>query len=278
MTRPNRAATAILAMSLIFIGSAATRAEPAKGSGAWAAAPLSKARLVAAGGLDRETATPLYRLGLDLSLEGKAHTYWRMPGDAGVPPKISFEGSRNLAAGDLSFPLPQRLDEAGLQVFGYTGAVLLPLDVRPKEAGKPVHVAVTLDFAACEKICIPAQVRLTIDLDPKAAPGAEATRLAEARSLLPRPIANGEAGLRLDIVPGTAGGKPVWHVRAKEGGPLRDLFVEAPDGWYLEARKTDAGFDLVAADAPKAPAYPLPVTLTLAGARAFEMKVALTQP
>jgi DsbC/DsbD-like thiol-disulfide interchange protein len=251
-------------------------ARAAEAETGWVAGPLSQARLVAAGGLDGEG---VYRLALEIALKGDAHTYWRSPGDAGVPPKLSIEGSRNLKSADLSYPAPTRMEEAGLQVFGYRGALLLPLDVVPADRARPVHLAVTFSYAACEKICIPAEARAELDLTPNAPPSAQTARIAAARVGLPTLTTNGGA---VTLAASAAkGAEPAsWHVRiAKPEGPWRDLFAEAPDGWFFETRPQADGFDLVAVEKPKAPQYPVVVTLTLAGTeRAFETKLALPAP
>jgi DsbC/DsbD-like thiol-disulfide interchange protein len=251
-------------------------ARAAEAETGWVPGPLSKARLVAAGGLDGEG---VYRLALEIALKGDAQTYWRSPGDAGVPPKLSVEGSRNLKSADLSYPAPTRMEEAGLQVFGYRGALLLPLDVVPADRARPVHLAVTFSYAACEKICIPAEARAELDLTPDAPPSAQTERIAAARAGLPERTANGGA-VTLDVTAAKGAEPASWRVRiAKPAGPWRDLFAEAPDGWFFETRPQADGFDLVAVEKPKAPQYPVDVTLTLARAeRAFETKLALPAP
>lgn len=268
-------ARAVSAAGALFF-SAAAAAAPAET--AWMPGALSKARLVAAGGLESAGAAPVYRLALDIALTGEAHTYWRMPGDAGVPPTISFEGSENLQSADLSFPAPQRLDEAGLQIFGYKGGVLLPLAVTPKDATRPVRLTFVFTYAACEKICIPADARATLTLEPSAAASAHAGRIAAAAAAVPQKTRNGEA-VRLDLA-SVDSAKPAWLVKVTSPeGPWRDLFAEGQDGWYFETRRTPEGFKLVAAETPKDAAYPAQVRLTLASERAaFDLTVEATSP
>jgi DsbC/DsbD-like thiol-disulfide interchange protein len=275
-----RKVRAISAFGALFLSAAATAA-PAET--AWMPGALSKARLVAAGGLDRQAALPVHRLAIEIALTGDAHTYWRMPGDAGVPPTINFEGSQNLKSAELAFPVPQRIDEAGLQIFGYKGSVLLPLSATPADPSKPVRLVFTFTYAACEKICIPADARATLELDPRAKPSAHAPRIAAATAAVPQRSRNGEAAT-LDLSKAesgkSAGEKPAWAVKvAAPAGAWTDLFAEAPDGWYFETSKTPEGFRLVAADKPKDATYPVPVRLTLAGERAsFDIDVEVPSP
>ncbi|MDB5650377.1 MAG: hypothetical protein JWL62_1897 [Hyphomicrobiales bacterium] len=267
---PNHQAALAKTYFAVFAAIFSLSAPALAAESAWSPGPLSQARLLVAGGLD---GAGTYRLAIEIALKGEAHTYWRMPGDAGVPPNLSTEGSQNVASAALLYPAPIRLEEAGLSVFGYRGALVLPLDVVPLDPAKPVHLTVAFSYAACEKICIPAEARASLDLTPKAPPSAEAGRVAQARVALPVTTANGGA-VTLDV----AKKEPAsWHVRvAKPDEPWRDLFAEAPDGWYFETRRAANGFDLVAVEHPKDAKASPPVTLTLAGeAHAYEVKLVL---
>ena len=117
----------------------------------WAPAAKSDARLVAAGGA---------LAGFEIALAPGAITYWRDPGDAGVPPTFDFSGSDNVASVDPAFPAPKRIREAdGGEAFGYDGGVVLPLKVEPRRSGKPVTLALNANYAVCEKLCLPAKAR-----------------------------------------------------------------------------------------------------------------------
>src|SRR3984957_16600994 len=90
----------------------------------WAAGLKSSARLIAAGSADGAL-----QAGVEFKLAPGAITYWRNPGDAGLPPTLSFEGSDNLAQARISFPAPRRLAESGGgEAFGYDHGVVFPID------------------------------------------------------------------------------------------------------------------------------------------------------
>src|SRR5580704_14164673 len=98
----------------------------------WAAGAKSEARLVAAG---RDLA------GFEVALAPGAITYWRDPGDAGVPPTLDFSTSDNVASVEPLFPAPKRIKEAdGSEAFGYESGVVFPLRVKPRDAAKPVTI------------------------------------------------------------------------------------------------------------------------------------------
>ena len=144
----------------------------------WAAGAKSEARLVAAG---RDLA------GFEVRLAPGAITYWRDPGDAGVPPTFDFTGSDNLAKAEPVFPAPKRIRESdGSEAFGYERDVVFPLRVEPSDPAKPVTLKLHANFAVCEKICLPAEARLMLTLPGAGSPHADLVEAALAAA--PRPI------------------------------------------------------------------------------------------
>ncbi|MDB5543428.1 MAG: uncharacterized protein JWO64_577 [Hyphomicrobiales bacterium] len=240
----------------------------------WSVGVNSQARLLAAGGPE-PGADVAYRAGVEIQLKPGAHTYWRQPGDAGVPPQVSFEGSRNLKSAELRYPAPVRIDEGGLQVFGYSQNVILPIEAVPVNAAEPVHLEVRFSYAACAKICVPADANAALDLAPRDARGADAGRLLLASISLPERVENG-GPIALAARPVAGRDKPAWRIAIERPrGPWRDLFVEAPEGWFFETKRVGEGFEVIAAEQPKDVAAAPQVTLTLTGPRDYEVKMDL---
>jgi DsbC/DsbD-like thiol-disulfide interchange protein len=140
-----------------------------------------------------------------------------------------------------------RMSEAGAQVIGYKKAVLLPLEVVPKDAGRPVRLEIALEYGICQDICIPVTTTLALSLPPgrtarkgdaietalERVPRAAAQRRKTDPQLKRVARVEDKAGTRLEIdvaFPGDARGA--------------DVFIEAPDGLYVPfARRVgeDAG-------------------------------------
>lgn len=241
----------------------------------WAPAPKSRARLVSGGAIENGA----YRVGVEVALEGEALTYWRNPGDSGVPPEFDFSGSANLASAEVAYPAPERHDEAGSEVFGWRGAVIFPVTVKPKDASKPVTLDLTLRYAACEKICIPSDGRMRLTLVPAGAPAPHADRIAKWAALTPRPAK--EAGVALRVEPVAGADKPTWSVSTSPSEAGSDLFAEGEDGWFFDTRPAGDAFRLVLADRPARATGPASVRLTLrrpSGAVEFETKLDAGKP
>ena len=221
----------------------------------WAASAKSQARLVAAG----------ERLaGFEIRLAPGAITYWRDPGEAGLPPSFDFSASDNVASVEAVFPAPTRIKEAdGGEAFGYERGVVFPLRVTPRDASKPVRLALHANFGVCEKICLPAQARLDLTLSGAASPyaGLVQTALAAAPRAV-EPKAFGELAPADDAS---------WRLCAPaQAGPPRDLFVEPPPGWWLTTAAEPGGkgkdcFRIALRDKPNDAAPPVALRLTLTG-------------
>ena len=119
-------------------------------------------------------------------------TYWRSPGDAGIPPQFDWSGSRNLRGVGITWPAPQIYPQNGMQTIGYKDELVLPLTIAPRTSGKPVHLRAQMDLGVCKDICVPFQLSLKAtlsDLSTKATP-------AIAAALAAQPYSAREAGVR----------------------------------------------------------------------------------
>src|SRR4051812_36096539 len=120
----------------VFIAAAAVL------GGAWVTLDAAKVRLVD-GGL-----TQGHRLaGVQIELDPGWKTYWRVPGESGVPPAFDWSGSDNLKHAEVFFPAPTRLVDQGGEAIGYEDRVVFPVAVEASDRGKPVALKLDLHFA-----------------------------------------------------------------------------------------------------------------------------------
>lgn len=207
-----------------------------------------------------------YVAGLSVTMDPRSHTYWRMPGDAGVPPVFDFSGSENIAKAEILYPEPTRISEEGLDAFGYAGAVTFPIVVTPADASKPAVLRANVNLAVCGKICIPVEASAETGLPASPADG-DSGVLAKAISLVPAPLPEAHRDdLRITQIAKSP--KPAWSVTWFGVTPLDDIFAEAPEGFVFTTKPGAAAqtWTLSAADLPgNTPSKWVPVTLTLAG-------------
>jgi DsbC/DsbD-like thiol-disulfide interchange protein len=168
------------------------------------------------------------------------HTYWRYPGDSGVPPRFNFADSENLASAKVLFPAPQAFtDETGTTI-GYQEGVIFPVQVIPQQKDKPVTLRAKIDYAVCEKLCVPAEARLELTMPPAGSAGNAALDAAAAR--VPKPVSAADAGLTVKRASSDKA-KPlvVVDLPAPNGKPV-ELFVEGPSPeWSLPIPKPVPG-------------------------------------
>lgn len=208
----------------------------AQGASPWQGDSRGAVRLI--GGSARTGGgADVLRAGIEIKLQPGWKTYWRYPGDSGVPPRFDFAASENVKSVSVLWPAPKRFsDGAGGASIGYGQDVILPVRVVPLRGG-PVTLRLTLDYAICEKLCVPVDARAELVLSRKKT--AQEAALVAAEGRVPRRAAVGE-GASL----------AVRHVRREAnrilvdvaGNVPLDLFAEGPSpDWALPLPQSVAG-------------------------------------
>lgn len=127
---------------------------------------------------------------LRISLAPGWKTYWRAPGDAGIPPLINFAGSENVVATRMQWPVPDVFYERGMRSIGYYGDVVIPVELTPTAAGVPMTLSGEMQIGVCEEICVPAHLTFSADILPG---GPRSPAIVAA--LIDRPLTADEAGV-----------------------------------------------------------------------------------
>jgi DsbC/DsbD-like thiol-disulfide interchange protein len=233
--------TLIFCANLVVLVAAAPSALAADAS-PWDGTERAAVRLIA-GVPQKVGGTAVQRAGVQIRLADGWKTYWRYPGDSGVPPRFDFARSRNVKSVTVRWPAPQRLtDESGTSI-GYKHEVVFPLEVVPQDAAKPVELALRIDYAVCEKLCVPADGKAELTIDGK--DGEQDGKIARSEALVPRPAELGADGaLAIHAAKLEAGGtKPriVVDVAAPANAAVA-LFAEGPTpDWALPVPEAIAG-------------------------------------
>jgi DsbC/DsbD-like thiol-disulfide interchange protein len=129
--------------------------------------------------------------GIAFQLQPGWKTYWRTPGDSGVPPRFDFSKSDNVEAVTVLWPAPTKFDDgAGGHSLGYHDQVVLPLRIVAKAADKPVTLRADINYAVCEKLCIP--VEASIELPFTSVASTEDSALFAALDTVPKPANVGD--------------------------------------------------------------------------------------
>lgn len=97
-------------------------------------------------------------------------TYWRHPGESGIAPRLDLSGSGNLAAARVHWPAPRLFTKAGYLSIGYADELVLPLELTPALADRPIDLRMALSIGVCDDVCIPVDMDFTVALDGRGGP------------------------------------------------------------------------------------------------------------
>lgn len=185
---------------------------------------------------------------LRLQLEPGWKTYWRAPGDIGIPPEFDWRASGNLAGAEITWPTPHRFDQGGVTTIGYENEVILPLTLMPVQAGQDIVLRGTLQMGVCSDICVPVHLSVAVDL-PRGVTRPDPRIVA---AMAARPFTAQEAGageLHCTLSPGKNGGLRLrTEVSLPGTGPQEMAVFETdnPQVWVAPATLHRAGDRLIA--------------------------------
>ena len=221
--------TALIALGIVAIP--ATSGHAAEES-PWSEDIRSAARIIA--GTNRNGDAQL-RAGIEIKMQPGWKTYWRYPGDSGVPPQFDFSNSENLKSATVLYPAPYLFKDETGQTIGYKEKVVFPVVVSPQQPGKPVRLRLKVGYAVCEKLCVPAEGRAELMLG--SGNSAHNSELSAAEGRVPEQVTASQAGLTARRI--NTGTKPLVAVDLPApAGQTVDLFVEGPTPrWALPIPK-----------------------------------------
>jgi DsbC/DsbD-like thiol-disulfide interchange protein len=129
--------------------------------------------------------------GFRLQLAPGWKTYWRAPGDAGIPPQVTWAGTRNVADVQFHWPVPEVSYQQGMRTIGYNDTVVIPIELSPEAANDLVYIAGAMNIGICDEICIPVTLSFSSTLSDT---GPRPPALIAA--LLHQPVSAAKAGVR----------------------------------------------------------------------------------
>ena len=174
-----------------------------------------------------------FDVALRLQMKDGWHTYWKHPGDSGEPTDLSWKLPPGFTAGEIQWPYPQKISLAPLTTYGYEGEAMLLVPFRAASDAKPgttAHVTADAYWMVCEKVCIPEEVTLSLDVPIAESPAGPAepasSAFASARAKLPVPADD-------------------WNIAASEEGGQLVLRIDPP-----QDVAPDAGMQFFAGSGP----------------------------
>ncbi|MDA8584961.1 protein-disulfide reductase DsbD family protein [Rhodobacteraceae bacterium] len=211
--------------------------------------------------------------GLTIKMAPGWKTYWRAPGEGGIPPRFNWSGSSNVTNVEVRFPVPKVYNQNGLQSIGYSDQVTFPLVITTRNGSAPVSIEGEINIGVCEEICVPVTLKLSTTL-----PAVGSHDRGLAALLKNRPETGG--GLACEITPIADGLRmtAVATIQQMPGEEIAVIEIGDPEVWVSSPKLVRKGGKLsaeVEMVAPTAKPFALArsdVRMTvLAGGRAIEM-------
>lgn len=178
---------------------------------------------------------------LQVTLAPGWKTYWRVPGDGGIPPRFAWDGSENLNGVSFHWPTPQVYHINTMRAIGYEGVVVIPIEVTLSDSGAPARMAGRVQIGVCEDICVP----MLLDFDA-VLPVSDARDGAIVASLVDRPRTAAEAGVNsatCSILPIDKGLQMTVAIAMPQLGPVEEVVIETGDQevWVSEPETARRG-------------------------------------
>ncbi len=150
-----------------------------------------------------------FRLAVKLDAPEGWHTYWKDPGDAGIPTKLNWELPAGFSAGEIDWPEPRKMQEGTLKINGYIGTTILPVTITTpdKLSAEAYDLRVNAEWLACNEICIPESQELSINLPVRTTSKPQNTELfLSPRTVQPDVKKNSEFPILAIILSAVVGG------------------------------------------------------------------------
>ena len=119
--------------------------------------------------------------GLELDMPQATNTYWRIPGESGIPTQFDFSGSTGIADPQVHWPFPEIADTAGYRDYVYRGPVVFPIALKTR--GGVLNAAITL--GVCSDVCVPARAAFSLPIGGDKTDPAQSIRLDQAEAVTP---------------------------------------------------------------------------------------------
>ncbi|MFS4582011.1 protein-disulfide reductase DsbD domain-containing protein [Phaeobacter sp. C3_T13_0] len=183
---------------------------------------------------------------LRLTLADGWKTYWRAPGDAGIPPRFSWKGSRNVGSIEIRWPTPEVFLTSGYRTIGYHNQLVLPVEITPAKPNQPLRLKGRMELGVCKDVCIPSELRFDQALQPDSR-----RNPVIVAALADRPWSAKEAGVKAAtcaIKPSRYGMELVARIAMPSAGGEEVVVVEpgSPSQVTTETIVTRQGRELIA--------------------------------
>ncbi len=176
-------------------------------------------------------------LGLQITHQPDWHTYWKNPGDSGLPITVQWTLPEGISAGEIAWPLPKKIPIGNLANYGFDGTVLLPVpltisqDFKPGLTNNEIEVKLKANWLVCRKECIPEEGEFALKVPVKGSMAANSVAFNKAFDAKPKPVL-GSTGILPDssvLIDGHVIKLTVQGLPLALRGKTLEFFPETPE-------------------------------------------------
>ena len=135
--------------------------------------------------------------GVDMKMDAGWHTYWKNSGAAGLPTRIEWQLPPGVTAGEIQWPLPEKLPPAEVTTYGYENEVMLlvPLTLATNLNPGPLDLKANVSWLECEQQCVPGStnVETTLNIGGETKTSADAATIESWKNKVPMPLPVGNS-------------------------------------------------------------------------------------
>ena len=200
--------------------------------------PDIKANLIV-GGIDAKDPQFAW-LGVRVALGSGWKTYWKSPGEAGLPPEFDWAQSSNLKGAEIQWPAPRRMTILGVETIGYTHEVVFPVRIQINDPQRETRLRLKLTVYACSTICVREDRDLTAIIFPGSDDPAAQSAIDGWRGKVPQSTSNVLTVTSLERI---ASDPPHLRINVASTSPLEDIdvFVESDPAVYADRPQIETG-------------------------------------
>ena len=188
-------------------------------------------------------------VGLQITHQPNWHTYWKNPGDSGLPITVQWTLPAGVSAGDIAWPLPKKIPIGNLANYGFDGTVLLPVpltitpDFKPTPASSEIDVRLKANWLVCRQECIPEEGEFALKIPLKGSLAVNSAAFNAAFAAQPRPVIAGTGGVLPESsaqIEGSLIKLAVQGLPVSLRGKTLDFFPETPEVIETAAKWTQS--------------------------------------
>lgn len=220
---------------------ALTAAQANDASEQWRLTDMSQTRLISARtGTGGNTEL---LLGLQIKLDKGWKTYWRTPGDAGLPPQFNWSESDNIESIEILWPKPRAFDSYGFLTWGYQQEVVFPIRITLKDPQQGLNTQLQAFYGVCAEVCVPVNQVFSVNIPsgPVQA-SAEASIIDQFQARVPTPLAGNTVVEDMSFY-SIADNRLMVVVKSREGFHKPSLILEGTEGDFFEVTDTELSTD-----------------------------------